>query len=50
MDHRIAMPALVLGLATEQPVTVDDVSFIDTSFPGFVDADEPVPAGRWPRP
>ena len=36
MDHRIAMPALVLGLATEQPVTVDDVSFIDTSFPGFV--------------
>ncbi len=36
MDHRIAMPALVLGLATAQPVTVDDVSFIDTSFPGFV--------------
>ena len=36
MDHRIAMPALVFGLATEQPVAVDDVSFIDTSFPGFV--------------
>jgi len=36
MDHRIAMPALVLGLATAQPVAVDDVSFIDTSFPGFV--------------
>jgi len=37
MDHRIAMPALVLGLVTDQPVTVDDASFIDTSFPGFVD-------------
>ncbi len=24
-------------LATEQPVTVDDAGFIDTSFPGFVD-------------
>ena len=37
MDHRIAMAALVLGVATEQPVTVDDAGFIDTSFPGFVD-------------
>jgi 3-phosphoshikimate 1-carboxyvinyltransferase len=36
MDHRIAMAALVLGVATEQPVTVDDAGFIDTSFPGFV--------------
>ncbi len=36
MDHRIAMSALVLGLATRQPVTVDDAAFIDTSFPGFV--------------
>ena len=35
MDHRIAMSALVLGLATEQPVRVDDSAFIDTSFPGF---------------
>ncbi|MFC3125053.1 3-phosphoshikimate 1-carboxyvinyltransferase [Pseudoroseomonas globiformis] len=35
MDHRIAMSALVLGLATPQPVAVDDASFIDTSFPGF---------------
>jgi 3-phosphoshikimate 1-carboxyvinyltransferase len=37
MDHRIAMSALVLGLATDQPVTVDDAGFIDTSFPGFVE-------------
>ncbi len=35
MDHRIAMSALVLGLASEAPVTVDDTGFIDTSFPGF---------------
>jgi 3-phosphoshikimate 1-carboxyvinyltransferase len=35
MDHRIAMAALVLGLTAEQPVRVDDASFIDTSFPGF---------------
>jgi len=37
MDHRIAMSALVLGTASEQPVAVDDASFIDTSFPGFVE-------------
>jgi 3-phosphoshikimate 1-carboxyvinyltransferase len=36
MDHRIAMSALVLGTATQEPVTVDDAGFIDTSFPGFV--------------
>jgi 3-phosphoshikimate 1-carboxyvinyltransferase len=35
MDHRIAMSALVLGLASEAAVTVDDGRFIDTSFPGF---------------
>lgn len=35
MDHRIAMSALVLGLATDLPVGVDDAAFIDTSFPGF---------------
>jgi 3-phosphoshikimate 1-carboxyvinyltransferase len=37
MDHRIAMSALVMGLASEQPVRVDDTAFIQTSFPGFVD-------------
>lgn len=36
MDHRIAMAALVLGLTTQDPVTIDDGSFIDTSFPGFL--------------
>ncbi|AWJ90833.1 3-phosphoshikimate 1-carboxyvinyltransferase [Azospirillum baldaniorum] len=36
MDHRIAMSFLVLGMATSEPVQVDDGAFIDTSFPGFV--------------
>ncbi len=35
MDHRIAMSALVMGLASTAPVTVDDTGFIHTSFPGF---------------
>ncbi len=35
MDHRIAMAFLVLGLATTEPVTVDDASMIATSFPEF---------------
>jgi len=35
MDHRIAMSALVLGLASRAPVRVDDAAFIETSFPGF---------------
>ena len=37
MDHRIAMSALVMGLASEQPVKVDDTAFIQTSFPGFIE-------------
>jgi 3-phosphoshikimate 1-carboxyvinyltransferase len=37
MDHRIAMSALVLGLAAQRPVTIDDGAFIATSFPGFAD-------------
>jgi 3-phosphoshikimate 1-carboxyvinyltransferase len=36
MDHRIAMAFLTLGLGAEEPVTVDDVAMIATSFPGFV--------------
>jgi 3-phosphoshikimate 1-carboxyvinyltransferase len=35
LDHRIAMAFLVLGLAAERPVTVDDAAPIATSFPGF---------------
>jgi 3-phosphoshikimate 1-carboxyvinyltransferase len=37
MDHRIAMAAMVLGLASERPVAIDDGTFIATSFPGFVE-------------
>jgi 3-phosphoshikimate 1-carboxyvinyltransferase len=36
MDHRIAMSALVMGLAADQPVRVDDTAFIATSFPDFI--------------
>ncbi|MCA3699860.1 MAG: 3-phosphoshikimate 1-carboxyvinyltransferase [Brevundimonas sp.] len=36
-DHRIAMSHLVLGLAAERAVTVDEPDMIATSFPGFVE-------------
>jgi 3-phosphoshikimate 1-carboxyvinyltransferase len=36
MDHRIAMSALVMGLAADAPVKIDDATFIATSFPDFV--------------
>jgi 3-phosphoshikimate 1-carboxyvinyltransferase len=36
-DHRIAMSHLILGLATDRPVTVDEPGMIATSFPGFVE-------------
>lgn len=35
LDHRIAMSFLILGLAAQSPVTVDDASPILTSFPVF---------------
>jgi 3-phosphoshikimate 1-carboxyvinyltransferase len=37
LDHRIAMSFLVMGLAAERPVIVDDTAMIATSFPSFVD-------------
>jgi 3-phosphoshikimate 1-carboxyvinyltransferase len=36
LDHRIAMSFLVLGLATDKPVTIDDATMIATSFPEFM--------------
>jgi len=36
LDHRIAMSFLVMGLAAESSVTVDDGRVMETSFPGFV--------------
>ena len=35
LDHRIAMAFLVLGLAADRAVTIDDSGPIETSFPGF---------------
>jgi 3-phosphoshikimate 1-carboxyvinyltransferase len=37
MDHRIAMSFLVMGFASDKPVTVDDATFVATSFPGFAE-------------
>lgn len=37
LDHRIAMSFLVMGLAAERPVTIDDSETIGTSFPNFVE-------------
>ena len=36
LDHRIAMSFLVLGLATEDPLSIDDAGPIATSFPDFL--------------
>jgi len=37
LDHRIAMAFLVMGMASQQPVQVDDTTMIATSFPEFRD-------------
>ena len=37
LDHRLAMSFLTLGLVSNSSVAVDDVTPVDTSFPGFVD-------------
>ena len=36
LDHRIAMAFLTMGLASRDPVTVDDIGMVATSFPQFV--------------
>lgn len=36
-DHRIAMSHLILGMAAQEPVAVDEPGMIATSFPGFAD-------------
>jgi 3-phosphoshikimate 1-carboxyvinyltransferase len=37
LDHRIAMAMTVAGLVARQPVTIDDVAPVATSYPGFFD-------------
>jgi len=36
-DHRIAMAFFVMGLTCPQPITIDDMSMVATSYPGFTD-------------
>ena len=36
LDHRIAMSFLVMGLASDEPMSVDDGAMIATSFPTFI--------------
>lgn len=36
LDHRIAMAFMVMGMAAEKPVFIDDVSSVATSFPDFI--------------
>lgn len=37
LDHRIAMSFMVLGMAADAPVEIDDGGPINTSFPGFTE-------------
>lgn len=37
LDHRIAMSFLILGTATDEPITIDDSAPIKTSFPNFIE-------------
>ena len=36
-DHRIAMAFFVMGLTCPQPIMIDDMSMVATSYPGFTD-------------
>nr|WP_245895415.1 3-phosphoshikimate 1-carboxyvinyltransferase [Pontivivens insulae] len=36
LDHRIAMSFFCLGMAAQKPVTVDDATVVETSFPNFL--------------
>jgi len=36
MDHRIAMSFLIMSMASNEPVSVDDILSINTSFPEFI--------------
>ena len=35
LDHRIAMSFAIAGLTCESGVTIDDITPVETSFPGF---------------
>lgn len=38
MDHRLGMAFLMMGLASDKPVVIDDSTFIATSFPRFTES------------
>lgn len=50
LDHRIAMSFLVMGLAARTPVTIDDATPIETSFPGFAGLMRAIGADIGPAP
>lgn len=37
LDHRIAMSFAIMGMITENPITIDDGSVMNTSFPKFIE-------------
>ncbi|MEQ1789151.1 MAG: 3-phosphoshikimate 1-carboxyvinyltransferase [Rickettsiales bacterium] len=49
-DHRIAMAFLVMGMASKNPITVDDATAISTSFPNFSDLCNSLGAKITPSP
>ena len=49
LDHRLAMSFLVLGMASHEPVIIDDGSPINTSFPEVLDLMNGVGAAISPR-
>ena len=37
LDHRIAMSSIILGMVSDEPVIIDDIDIIKTSFPNFIE-------------
>ena len=37
LDHRIAMSSIILGMVSDEPVIIDDIDTIKTSFPNFIE-------------
>jgi 3-phosphoshikimate 1-carboxyvinyltransferase len=50
LDHRIAMSFLVLGMAAQEPVAIDDAETIATSFPDFIELMNGLGAQMGPKP
>ena len=37
LDHRIAMSSIILGMVSDEPIRIDDIETIKTSFPNFIE-------------